>query len=294
MKYVFGPVNSRRLGISLGIDITPYKTCSFNCIYCECGHSTVLTDTLKEYVPYKDVIGEIEQVLSKKPVLDVVTFSGSGEPTLHSRIGEMIKYIKSNFPEYKVAVLTNSGALHREEVRRSIINADIISPSLDAVSPDVFGKINRPIPGIDPAVIIDSLVQLRKEFTGKLFIEIFIVSGLNDTDEELAKLKAACTKISPDEIHINSLDRSGPENWVKPIEAENLERIRDFFNPLPVKLVAKRETTDNSKGYFSIYEDAVYDAITKGLSAEEIADVLNLRMFDVLRTIKSLQGAGRI
>jgi len=244
MKYVFGPVISRRLGISLGINITPYKTCSFNCIYCECGHSTVLTDTLKEYVPYKDVIDEIEQVLSKHPMIDVVTFSGSGEPTLHSRIGEMIKYIKSNFPAYKVAVLTNSSMLHREEVRRNIINADIISPSLDAVSPDVFKKIDRPIPGIDPAVIIDSLVQLRKEFTGKLFLEIFIINKLNDTPEELAKLKDACTKISPDEIHINSLDRSGSEDWVKPIEAETLKRTGDFFSPLPVKLVTKRETTD--------------------------------------------------
>ena len=250
MKYVFGPVNSRRLGISLGIDIIPYKTCSFDCIYCECGHTTVLTNELKDYVPYNDVIGEIEQVLSKRPVLDVVTFAGSGEPTLNSRIGDFIKYIKSNFPEYKVAVLTNSSMLHKEEVRRNIINADIIYPSLDAVSNDVFKKINRPMPGIDPNTIIDSLVQLRREFTGKLSIEIFIVNESIYTREELAKLKDACTKISPDEIHINSLDRPGTEDRIKPVSIENLEHIRDFFNPLPVKLITKRETPDNSKGYF--------------------------------------------
>jgi wyosine [tRNA(Phe)-imidazoG37] synthetase (radical SAM superfamily) len=295
MKYVFGPVNSRRLGISLGIDIVPFKTCSFDCTYCECGHTTVLTDELKEYVPYNEVINEIEQVLSKKPVLDVVTFSGSGEPTLNSRIGDMIKYIKSNFPQYRVAVLTNSSMLHKEEVRRNIINADIIYPSLDAVSPDIFKKINRPIHGIDPNIIIESLVLLRKEFKGKLSIEIFIINKLIYTDEELAKLKDACIKISPDEIHINSLDRPGAEDWIKPIERENLESIRNFFYPLPVKLIMKREMPDNSNVYFSIYEDSVCDAIIKDrLSAEEIADILNIRLFDALRTIKNLQADGKV
>jgi len=295
MKYVFGPVNSRRLGVSLGIDIIPFKTCSFDCIYCECGHTTVLTDELKEYVPYNDVINEIEQVLSKHPMVDVVTFAGSGEPTLNSRMGDMIKYIKSNFPQYKVAVLTNSSMLHKKEVRRNIINADIIYPSLDAARPDVFKKIGRTIPGIDLNTIIDSLVLLRKEFKNKLSLEIFIINGLNDTDEDLAKLKDACTKISPDEIHINSLDRPGAEDWIKPATAENLERIRDFFKPLPVRLLMKREVPDNSKGYFSVYEDSVYDAIAKDrLSAEEISNILNIRMFDVLRTVKNLQAAGKV
>lgn len=295
MKYVFGPVNSRRLGVSLGIDITPFKTCSFNCIYCECGHTTVLTDELKEYVAYNDVINEIEQVLNKHPLVDVVTFSGSGEPTLNSRIGDMIEYIKSNFPEYRVAVLTNSSMLHKEEVRKSIINADIIYPSLDAATPDLFKKINRPINGIDPNIIIDSLVRLRKEYKGKLSIEIFIINELDYTDEELAKLKDACFKISPDEVFINSLDRSGAEDWIKPVDMSNLERIRDFFKPLPVKLVMKREMPDSSKGYFSIYEDSVYSTITKDLlSVEEISDILNLRFFDVLRTVNSLHGDGRV
>jgi wyosine [tRNA(Phe)-imidazoG37] synthetase (radical SAM superfamily) len=295
MKYVFGPVTSRRLGLSLGIDITPFKTCSFNCIYCECGHTTILTDELKEYVPYNDVINEIEQVLSKNPIIDVVTFSGSGEPTLNSRIGDMIEYIKSNFPKYRVAVLTNSSMLHKDEVRRNIINADIIYPSLDAVSPDLFKKINRPIGGIDTNTIIDSLILLRKEFKGKLSIEIFIINKLDYTDEELTKLKEACFKISPDEIFINSLDRPGAEDWIKPVDTKNLERIRDFFKPLPVKLVMKREMPDSSKGYFNIYEDSVYSVITNDrLSAEEISDILNLRFFDVLRTVNSLQNEGRI
>ncbi len=295
MKYVFGPVNSRRLGVSLGIDIVPFKVCSFNCIYCECGGTTVLTDEVKEYIPYSEIVAEISQVLDKKPSIDVVTFSGSGEPTLHSRIGDIIGFIKKTYPEYKVAVLTNSSLLHKADVRKSILQADIIYPSLDAVSKKVFNKIMRPVSGTDPQIIIDSITLLRREFKGIICLEIFIIAGINDTDDELFKLKEACIKIGPDEIHINHLDRPGAEDWVKPLDVENLERVRKYFMPLPVKLVGRVQGAARGTDYFDKHMNSVLEALDKnGSTAEDLADKLNMRLFDVLRALKNLKKSGSV
>jgi len=290
MKYVFGPVNSRRLGRSLGVDIVPFKVCSFNCVYCECGGTTDLTDEVKEYLPYEDIVSELTRVLSKKPLIDVVTFSGSGEPTLNSRLGDLIKFIKTDFPEYKVAVLTNSSLLHRKDVRDGVLNADIIYPSLDAVSEKVFYKMMRPVAGTDPERIIDSITLLRKEFKGILCLEIFIITGVNDIEDELRRLKDACVKINPDEIHVNHLDRPGAEEWVKPSDAQNLERIKKYFDPLSVKLVGREQGAENSTHYFDEFENCILGAIDKdGSTAEVLAEKLNLRLFDVLRSLKNLQ-----
>ena len=295
MKYVFGPVNSRRLGVSLGVDIVPFKVCSFNCVYCECGGTTELTDEVKEYIPYDDITAEIRQVLSKKPVIDVVTFSGSGEPTLNSRLGDLIKFIKTDFPEYRVAVLTNSSMLHRADVRESLLDADLIYPSLDAVSKNVFEKIMRPVAGTDPESIVDSIVLLRNEFKGIICLEIFIIAGVNDTGDELRRLKDACVKIRPDEIHLNHLDRPGAEDWVKPSDSINLERIKKYFDPLPVKLVGRVQGTGSTTHYFEEFENCVFDAVREdGSEAEELADRLNMRLFDVLRSLKNLQKKKRV
>ena len=290
MKYVFGPVNSRRLGVSLGVDIVPFKVCSFNCVYCECGGTTVLTDEVKEYLPFDEIKAEISQVLSKKPRIDVVTFSGSGEPTLNSRLGDLIKFIKTDFPEYKVAVLTNSSLLHREDVRESLLNADIIYPSLDAVSEEVFNKIMRPVAGTDPESVVDSIVLLRNEFKGILCLEIFIIAGVNDTEDELRRLKDACIKIRPDEIHLNHLDRPGAEEWVKPSDIWNMERVKKYFDPLPVKLAGRAQGAESTTHYFEEYENCVFEALGQnGSTAEELAELLNMRLFDVLRALKNMQ-----
>ena len=290
MKYVFGPVNSRRLGVSLGIDVVPLKVCSFNCIYCECGVTTELTDEVKEYFPYEEIISEISQVLDKRPEIDVVTFSGSGEPTLNSRLGDIIRHIKTDFPGYKIAVLTNSSLLYREDVRSGLLQADIIYPSLDAVSETVFNKIMRPLPGLNSQSIIDSITLLRNEFKGILCLEIFIIAGLNDTEDELSKLKAACIKINPDEIHLNNLDRPGAEEWVKPSDLENLERIKKYFTPLPVKLIERVQGAHRPADYYEELESLILEVIDKdGSTAEELSVHLNMRLFDVKRALKNLK-----
>jgi wyosine [tRNA(Phe)-imidazoG37] synthetase (radical SAM superfamily) len=250
---------------------------------------------VKEYLPYDEIVSEIGQVLRKKPAIDVVTFSGSGEPTLNSRLGDIIKYIKENFPEYKTAVLTNSSLLHRSDVRAGILGADIIYPSLDAVSEKVFNKIMRPLPGVSPESIVESIVLLRNEFKGRLCLEIFIIAGLNDTEDELSKLKEACIRINPDEIHLNNLDRPGAEEWLRPVDYDRMEKVRDFFCPLPVKLVGRVRSADRRTEYYEEYENIVCNAVNdNGSTPEELAGQLNMRLFDILRALKSLQKNGRV
>ena len=148
-RYLFGPVPSRRLGLSLGIDLFPHKTCSFNCVYCECGATTNLTVLRREYVPTRGVIKELDNFLLEKPNLDFITFAGSGEPALHSRIGDIISFIKDKYPQYKVCVLTNGSLFYLKSVRDALMRADKVIPSLDAAFSSAWRKINRPHSSID-------------------------------------------------------------------------------------------------------------------------------------------------
>ena len=224
-RYLFGPVPSRRLGISLGIDLVPHKTCLFNCVYCECGRTTNLTCERREYVPTNEVIAELDEFLATAPDLDYVTFAGSGEPTLHSGIGEIISFIKDRYPCYRVAVLTNSALFTEPGVRAALMRADLVVPSLDAVSEEVFVKINRPSPGITAGQVLEGLLDFAREYTGEVWLEIFIVPGVNDTEKELRLLKDAVIAIEPDRVQVNTLDRPGAEDWVRPASPEAIERI---------------------------------------------------------------------
>ncbi len=223
-RYLFGPVNTRRLGISLGIDLLPYKTCSLDCVYCECGETTNLTIERKDYVPTEKVIEELDLYLSENPKLDYVTFSGSGEPTLHSEVGKVINFIKDQYPQYHVAMLTNSTLLHDKKVREDIARLDLIIPSLDAVSNEVYEKILRPHPEITTAeIIVEGLKKLSDEFTGKIVLEIFLVPDINDTPEELRRLKQVATEMNPELIQLNNLDRPGVVDWVTSLSDERFQ-----------------------------------------------------------------------
>lgn len=228
-RYLFGPVPSRRLGRSLGIDLVPQKTCTFDCAYCECGRTTVLTLERREYVPTDRVIAELDDCLAKAPDIDYVTFAGSGEPTLHSGIGDIISFIKDRYPRYRVAVLTNGALFVDPDVRAALMRADLVVPSLDAVSEDIFRDINRPSPGITAGQVVAGLVAFSREFPGVIWLEVFIVPGKNDTDEELLRLRDAVAAIAPDRVQVNTLDRPGTDIRVRRASPRTLERARTII-----------------------------------------------------------------
>jgi len=236
-KYIFGPVPSRRLGVSLGIDLIPFKTCSLDCLYCECGKTNNFTLKREAFVSAETIIEELKPYLDKNKI-DHITFSGAGEPTLNSEIGKIINKIK-DLTDIPVAVLTNSTLFTKNEVRKDLLNADIILPSLDAVSKDIFTKINRPLDGVDINKIIDGLIKFRYEFSGKIWLEIFIVNGINDSDKELLKIYKTILKINPDKVQLNTLDRPPAFKNIISADMDLLLRLKTEWNLLPVEIIKR-------------------------------------------------------
>jgi wyosine [tRNA(Phe)-imidazoG37] synthetase (radical SAM superfamily) len=228
-RYLYGPVPSRRLGRSLGVDLVPSKICTYDCVYCQVGKTTERTLQRKEYIPIGEVLEEVKNFLSKGGAsIDHFSLSGSGEPTLHSQIGLVIKGIKGMSP-IPVAVLTNGSLLYLEEVREDLRKADIILPSLDAVSKEVFTRINRPHKGISVEKVIEGLVEFRKVYQGQIWLEILFCKGINDGRNELHQMKRAVDRIQPDRIHINTVVRPPTEPWAAPLNSEEMEKIQAFF-----------------------------------------------------------------
>jgi len=295
MKYLFGPVPSRRLGISLGVDLVPYKVCSLNCIYCEVGRTTNLTIERQEYIPITEVLKELKDYLDQKPELDFVTFSGQGEPTLNSGLGRVIDFIKDNYPEYKVAVITNGTLFWDKEVRDEVSRADVLLPSLDAVSELSFLKINRPNKNLNINKIIEGLILLRKEFKGKIYLEIFFVPQINDTREELILLKEITNKIQPDLIQLNTLDRPGTEDFVKAVTQEELQRIKDFLEPLPVEIIAKAKTRKQIKSFNKNIEEQILDTIKRRpCTDKDLSEILDLHLNELNKYLSELIDSGKI
>jgi len=226
--YVYGPVPSRRLGFSLGIDFIPLKTCSLDCIYCQLGPTTRKTLQRKEYVSWKKILSQIKDVLSSGQRIDYITFSGSGEPTLNSALGKLIREIKK-MTSIPVAVLTNSSLLARKSVRDALKTADVVVPSLDAATQEIFIKINRPHPSLKAEKIIAGLKEFRQEFNGSIWLEIMLVKGVNDSPSHIKKLKEIVAEIRPEKVQLNTVVRPPSEEFAHPLGPEELEEIKDIL-----------------------------------------------------------------
>lgn len=225
MNYVFGPVPSRRLGQSLGIDTIPLKTCNWNCIYCQLGRTVPLTNERREYFPRHDILAEVKQALATHTLdeIDWVTFVGSGEPTLHIGLGWLIREVKQ-LTDHPVAVITNGSLLYRPEVREELCAADAVLPTLDAGTPELYRTINRPHSDLTFERLVAGLIAFRQQYTGKLWIEVMLVRGLNDTEPALRDIATILRQIKPDEVHINLPTRPPAETWVQPPDEEGLMR----------------------------------------------------------------------
>ncbi len=263
MRYVFGPIISRRLGVSLGVDLVSYKTCSLDCIYCECGKTKLLTTERKEYNKIEDIIKELDDFLKNKPNIDYITLTGEGEPTLNSGIKRLISYLKKNYPDYKVAILTNSTLLNNKEVQDDIMEADLIVPSFDAYSQEIFEKINRPCSTINNEDIINGLIDFSNKFKGKIWIEIFIIPGINDKLDEILKIKNILQKVKFEKIQLNSLDRTPAEPDVKEADENTLENIKELLYPFNVEIIKLLKTKRGTRSKIKLNEDNIIDILKR-------------------------------
>jgi wyosine [tRNA(Phe)-imidazoG37] synthetase (radical SAM superfamily) len=228
MKYVYGPVPSRRLGFSLGVDIVPYKTCTLDCIYCQLGRTTCKTIERKPYVSKSDIFREIQETLQSNHNVDFITFSGSGEPTLNSEIGILVNKIKK-MTSIPVAVLTNATLFFMKDVQKDLLEADVVLPSLDAASKDVFKKINRPHDLLIIDSVVDGLKEFRRIYKGKIWLEIMVIKGYNDDSKELLQIKKALSEIQPDKVHLNTVIRPPSEKYASPLNLDEMRAARDFL-----------------------------------------------------------------
>jgi len=228
-RHIYGPVPSRRLGVSLGVDLVPYKVCSFDCVYCQLGRTTNQTLKRSKYVKAKDVIEELARLLrspdSNLRTPNYITLSGSGEPTLNSEIGRVISGIKELTP-IPVAVLTNGSLLRQGDTRKDLMEADLVVPSLDAATQDTFERINRPSADLKIDGIIEGLSSFGEKFKGKIWLEIMLVKGLNDGRAEIEHLKRAIGEIKPEKVQLNTVVRPPGQGFAQALEIGELEAIR--------------------------------------------------------------------
>ena len=289
-KYLFGPVPSRRLGLSLGVDIVPFKVCTLDCIYCQLGGTTKKTIERKDYVPIEPVLAELEDKVAKGLVADFITFSGSGEPTLNVRLGEFISAVK-DVSDIPVAVLTNGTLLYREDVRADCAKADVVLPSLDAGDQQVFEKINRPHKEISIEKVINGLCAFRKEFAGQIWLEVFVVEGLNTDAEQVENIKDIIKRICPEKVQLNTAVRPTVLSGIRRAKVETLQAIaRQLGNKAEV--IADFCPTEYGRDIESQAEDVLSMLKRRPCSLEDICSGLGLARNEVLKYIAHFQQQG--
>lgn len=248
-KYIYGPVPSRRMGISLGVSPIPKKYCNYSCIYCQLGKTNNLTNRRTEFFDLKEILREFEEISKKDIYFDVVTIVGEGEPTLYSELGKLIKKIK-NMTDKPVAVITNGALMYDEKTRKDLMKADIVLPSIDACNENMFTRINRPSRSINYKNMLEGLIEFSKNFSGQLWLEIMLVKDFNDSVDNLIDFKKILSRIEYDKLYINTPVRPPAETYVKKIDAEKMELAVEMLEGISIDQLI-------STGFYSEIDDDI-------------------------------------
>jgi wyosine [tRNA(Phe)-imidazoG37] synthetase (radical SAM superfamily) len=291
-KYTYGPVPSRRLGLSLGVDLVPLKTCTMSCIYCQLGPTPQTTITRAEYAPVEDVVEDVRRALERPHQPDYVTLGGSGEPTLHSGFGRIAELVRA-FAPCPIALLTNGTLFYVPEVRAACSAIDVILPTLDAGDEETFQRIHRPHPSLSLEKVVGGLIALRRQFKGQLWVEVFLVPGFNTADEDIAKLQAQLRRIKPDKIQLNTAVRPPAEKYVHPLPPARLEEICIMLGPR-AEVIAEPPTARHAPER-QVEEEAILEMLARRpCTVEDIATGLGVHRHEVIKCVGRLLEAGRL
>ena len=290
-SYLFGPVPSRRLGRSLGVDLIPRKTCPFDCIYCEVGPTSNQTETRLDYEA-EAIVAELSAFLTGgAPELDFITLAGSGEPTLNLALGSIIRRLKE-LTAIPVAVLTNGALLHLPEVRRELKYADLVLPSLDVAREQAFKNVNRPLPGYPLSRLLQGLETFRREYPGRIWLEVLLLKGLNDSEEDLEALRQALRTLAPDKVQLNTMVRPGRSGQAQPLSFEALAAIASTLEG-EVEVIA---SCKHPRQVAAAADDATLVSMLarRPMTAADLAGVLGLPLPLVQGRLQRLKEAGQI
>ncbi|MGM0451616.1 MAG: radical SAM protein [Thermodesulfobacteriota bacterium] len=293
---IYGPVPSRRLGLSLGVDMVPYKTCTFNCIYCQIGPTAATTIERRPYIEADRVMAALEKKIDAGLRADFITLGGSGEPTLNSEIGQIIRRIKY-LTDIPVAVLTNGALLYEAAVQAAISAADVVLPSLDAPDEKTFYEINRPHPAMGYQLMVDGLAGFRKIYSGRIWLEIFLIQGINTSEQAMAGFRTLIQAISPDRVHLNTAVRPPAEAHVQPVSEEQMAAFARMLGD-QAEVIAEFPQSGKS-GKQSENGAAIVDEIFDMVSRRPctLADItagLGLHRSEVVKHLDELRRDGRV
>lgn len=274
-KYLYGPVPSRRLGLSLGVDIVPFRVCTLDCIYCQLGRTIEKTIERRDYGSIEPILAELREALAQGLEADFITIAGSGEPTLNLRLGEIIDGIKE-ITNIATAILTNGTLLYRKDVRLDCAKADVVLPSLDAGDEQTFQKINRPHSDISIENVISGLCAFRDEYAGQIWLEVFFVEAINTNAEQIAKIEDAIKRIGPDKVQLNTAIRPTADPYIKKLNAQKLQAIATLLGPR-CEVVADFSPDRNSMGLESKVEDTLGHHFAKNKETQALLSMLKRR-----------------
>ena len=288
MGTIFGPVPSRRLGRSLGVDLVPFKTCTYDCIYCQLGRTTNKTVERREWVPLDDVLAELKEKLATKP--DYITLSGSGEPTLYSRLDELIAGIRS-MTDIPVAVLTNGSLLWRDEVRGQLMDAHLVIPSLDAGQTSMFRAVNRPHESLSFERMLEGLIAFREEYYGEYWLEVFLLTGHTAVDNEIGKIAECVRRIKPDRVQLNTATRPTAEDYAVMVNRRRMADLVERFDS-PAEVIADYRGI-HAQSESKAGRDSVLEVIERRpCSLEDVADGLGMHRNEVIKYVEELDAQG--
>jgi len=293
-RYLFGPVPSRRLGISLGVDLVPHKVCTMDCVYCECGPTTDLTVERRPYVPTAEVIRELDDYLAASPAPDFITFSGSGEPTLHRDLGRIARHIKDHY-DVPLALLTNSSLFYRPDVREDARPVDLLLPSLDSARPATLQTVNRPHADVTVDRIVDGLAEFCRDWPGRCWLEIFIIPSCNTSAEELDAFQAAIDRIAPERVQLNTADRPGTEDWVTAATPAELEAVAARLRHPAVEIISRYRHRRDIVAYRQDLESAILETVARRpCTVDDLCATLGLRPAELHKYLDVLESEKRI
>ena len=284
LSYAFGPVPSRRLGRSLGVDLVPFKTCTYDCIYCQLGRTTCKTVERRPYVPIDDALEDVRSKLTSLP--DYVTLSGSGEPTLFSRTGELIDRIKA-MTDIPVAVLTNGSLLWQSEVRSQLRNADLVIPSLDAGDETMFRAVNRPHEGISFERMLNGLIEFRREFQGQYWLEVMFLAGHNAIRAEARKLARCVSLIKPDRVQLNTATRPSAEDYAFTVQRSRLSQLAAMFSPT-AEVIADYRGVRRDREFITSRGDVLELLRRRPCSINDITGGLSMHRNEAIKYVEEL------